>query len=322
MSDNFVKEMLKIENSIWKKLDNITDIGIIELNDFEKEKKMIEEKVIQYYENDIEATVKHNFRLPFNRYVDTNKCLMFSNLDNESVLIKGDFLEIILHLIKNYKINMQPNTYIISISEEYLNPILLRFNITIEKFIIKLKTARIEILENEEIKTFYKEKKIIKNYELWLFEERENFYSINYDLRIFELSRYLEIQDKLRTKLLIKTLEEKSKEIIELTQNLEKNVEKSKIDYVAILGVFVCVFTLVSVNFNNVIGVVTDKNDFKNFILMEGALIISLACLLSMVRIFIYKDKNNIYKILIFITLFLLIGIYCLLLNNEFLKKF
>lgn len=313
MSDNFVKEMLKIENSIWKKLDKITDIEIIELNDFKKEKKMIEEKVIQYYENDIEATIKHNFSLPFNRYVDANKCLMFSNLDNESVLIKGDFLEIILHLIKNYKINIQPNTYVINISEEYLNPILLQFNITIEKFIIKLKTARIKILENEEIKTFYKEKKIIKNYELCLFEERENFYSINYNLRIFELSRYLEIQDKLKTRLLIKALEKKSKEITELAQNLEKNIEKTKIDYVAILGVFVCVFTLISVNFNNLMGVVTTKNDLKNFILMEISLIISLACFLLMVRIFIYKDKSNIFKFIILIILFLLVGTHYLL---------
>lgn len=309
MSNDFMKEMLKIENSIWKKLDKMKDIEIIHLNDFEMEKKNIQKTIIEKLGRvNLEEKIEYNFNLIFYRYLNKRKCLILGNniLNDEPILIKGKMLKILLFLLENFR-NRGRSGFVISISNEHLELFLEQFNMTAQQFISNLE--RLKVVVEKDITNFstYEDNENLILYNILLVESNcIKIYDIDDKVNILIFSNKLE--NDFKNSKMTQELEKKATEIIHQMKKLEEDTGTYKIDYVSILGVFVCVFTLISVNFNNTKEFITNPEYLKYFIWMETFLVGSLACILFLIRIFIYKDRSENFKIIFLIILFLVIG--------------
>lgn len=307
MNSDFKKEMLKTESSVWKKLDKMNDIEIIDLNDFEMEKKNIQKAIIEKLGRvNLEENVEYNFNLIFYRYINKRKCLILGNntRDNKPILIKGKILKILLFLLGEFR-NRGRGGFAINISNEHLELFLDQFDMTVQQFISNLERVKVDIKQNIiEFSTYEDNEKLI-SYDILLIENNcIKIYDINDKINILIFSNKLE--NDFKNSKMTQELEKKASRIHNMVRELEENVAKSKIDYIAILGIFVCVFALISANFNfleKAIGVST----IEYFIKFEFALIISLASLVGMIRIFIYKGLNFFLSfILVFSSFFLL----------------
>lgn len=309
MNSDFKKEMLKTESSVWKKLDKMNDIEIIDLNDFEMEKKNIQKAIIEKLGRvNLEENVEYNFNLIFYRYINKRKCLILGNntRDNKPILIKGKMLKILLFLLGEFR-NRGRGGFAINISNEHLELFLDQFDMTVQQFISNLERVKVDIKQNIiEFSTYEDNEKLI-SYDILLIENNcIKIYDINDKINILIFSNKLE--NDFKNSKMTQELEKKATEIIQQMKKLEKDTGTYKIDYVSILGVFVCVFTLISVNFNNTREFITNPEYLKYFIWMEIFLVGSLACILFLIRIFIYKDRSENFKIIFLIILFLVIG--------------
>lgn len=270
--------------------------------------------LMKYYNSTPYAENDHNIILPL---LDENKILNYFDLDS-SFIYKIEKLGICSNnnterIIKfgNYKTNY--------------------FSLKDRKYIEQNISARIEIDRIISLKELTKNSKnkieeLEKNTEnkINLIEDK----ILQFETKILSSEkRSLKIENK------ISSFEKSLTKVEKLISNAEndidsfhKSVEKTKFDLVAVLGVFVCIFTLISVNVN------TTKSFFESEVKFDvvmtllysnWVMIFSLGTLVLFIKyILVYSRKENSVLIGLFLWLIMFIGtslIYYLL-KTDFLK--
>lgn len=270
-----------------------------------------------------------------------NKIILKENLNKETILFKNAEAELILFLIKYYDMQYNNYDFRIELTLEELNRILEYFSVG-KLFSNKLKEFYIY--------SEYEEKIILKfgNY-------CNGFFNVNDRLNIEkEISKKIEIERNIRMKALINNIEEKiitsEKKNLEIETKISsfeksltkveklissakndidsfhKSVEKVKFDLVAVLGVFVCIFTLISVNVNTTKSFFESEVKFDVVIMLlysNWVMIFSLGTLVLFIKyILVYSRKENSLLIGLGLWLIMFIGtslIYYLL-KTDFLR--
>lgn len=112
----------------------------------------------------------------------------------------------------------------------------------------------------------------------------------------------------------MKKLKKQQESINQIYKNLEKKLDntnktlkKEKIDLVAILGIFVAIFTLISLNFSFAKEITKDQ--ITTFFILEGGLIFSLTFFMILLRVFIYDDKECLKFLIGGIIIMFILGI-------------
>ena len=228
-------------------------------------------------------------------YINKNNLLAFKNKNDEKIILKGNYLKLFLFLNSSlYKEEIMGVSFSFIIPIEELENLLSDFKIQKEMFFYKIQHLRIEYFEKDGIFSIkFKYFKIYSNYSNFIKKlEFQNARS--------NMLKIIEMENK------VDFYKNELKKIEEKINNLNKDIEKAKIDYIAILGVFVCVFTLISTNFSFLKSSENIMN-INEFIKFEIALITSLASLLIMIRFFIYKERYLLLVLILIIIIFFLL---------------
>lgn len=232
----------------------------------------------------------YNFSLEYNVH-------FYINNENKTFYVKNELLYIFLYIIKNFGNFSTFGEYRFNIYIPLLEKLLTSKNINFDCFYTQV--SNLNIIEKK-----------LNNSLTLFFKENSNIYPYNRQFLVNDLlfiNKNLEYETNL-----INLQESLNKDVEKLNKTisiLNKSVEKSKVDYIAILGIFVAIFTLIS--FTGTIGNEIIKKEqiqinylIKSFLLLGSTLTIFLTFLILLIKIFIYDDikSNNVcFLILIFI---------------------
>mgnify|MGYP005884785681 CR=1 FL=1 len=288
----------KLINNLKDKIEKIVDLSddifilnksslsteIEELKNF-YEKRDYKEKI--NYQRELLLKVDKILNNTLYEISKNKEIKFFMNIYSEIVCIKNKYLYIISILIRGYNKEICHDRYKIFISKELLKEILAYKNIKFNDFYKKLKYIKFGLWEeNENIGII-----IIENLEIYTDDKLyfiNNLLTLNFEL---EDVMYLKNSQKEIIKSydnineLLKTYNKDIKKLGEKTDKIKKEIEKEKIDLVAILGIFVAIFTLISLNFSFAKEITKDQ--ITTFFILEGGLIFSLTFFNKFLRFFI-----------------------------------
>lgn len=329
----------KNRGKLYNKIQNI----LLNYENCEKLSTEVIEKKCQLEIENLEKTYKSprnyiysisDFFLLIEKICLKNKIILKENLNRETILFKNTEAEVILYLMRYYDKGYNDYDFKVYLSLEEMDKTLRYFDVK-NSFLDKLKKFGIYTRNEEGIILEF------GNY-------CEGFFNITRRINIEkEISKKIEIERNIKMKDLLNNIENR----IEISENslnkieksltkveklissaekdidsFHKSVEKIKFDLVAVLGVFVCIFTLISVNVNTTKSFFESKIKFDvvmTLLYSNWVMMFSLGTLVLFIKyILVYSRKENSVLIGLFLWLIMFIGTSLMyyLLKTDFLR--
>lgn len=291
-----------LKDKIEKIVDLSDDISILNESSFSTEieelKKFLKNKNMKNENNNKDFLINSQLlNIVYSTLYKISKkkeIKFFFTKESKIVYIAKKYLYTILFLIKGYRENNIPFQYTIKITEKNLKELLGYLEVDFNEFYLKLEKVGILYSYNQDIYIELYENRNIYSQDSFLFID--NFLNINFELR--EMKKLKKQQESINQ--IYKNLEKK-------LDNTNKTLKKEKIDLVAILGIFVAIFTLISLNFSFAKEITKDQ--ITTFFILEGGLIFSLTFFMILLRVFIYDDKECLKFLIGGIIIMFILGI-------------